>query len=174
MKKILSISVLVIGFLFSNLGFAVSASVKKQEATSVVFVQVAESAKIIPATKKGEFTLQLKSISPSTSYFSHRPTRQTGTLTTQQFFDNWNQGKNSFAKNNPNATLTYLVKNSSGATQQMKTVPVILNNPKYDTVNNAFTYDIKVLGDSSKVINVASNDYQDVSLFIDASCIWTC
>ena len=47
-------------------------------------------------------------LSPATLYFSDRPQRVVGHLTTQQFVDEWGKGENSFAVDPPNAVISFV------------------------------------------------------------------
>ena len=47
-------------------------------------------------------------LSPSTLYFSDRPQRVVGHLTTKQFVDLWDEGENSFAMDPPNAVISFV------------------------------------------------------------------
>jgi len=53
-------------------------------------------------------TLTLRGITPSTLYFSDRPERVVGHLTTSDFVDLWAIGDNSFESDPPNAVLAFL------------------------------------------------------------------
>ena len=53
-------------------------------------------------------TLTLRGITPSTLYFSDRPERVVGHLTTADFVDLWAVGDNSFESDPPNAVLAFL------------------------------------------------------------------
>ena len=67
-----------------------------------MFVQVAKGS-----TSQGG-TLTLTGVSPSTLYFSDRPERVVGHMTTRQFVDEWSSGDNSFASDPPNAVLSFV------------------------------------------------------------------
>lgn len=67
-----------------------------------MFVQVASG---VTTSDAG---LTLSGISPSTLYFSDRPNRIVGHITSQQFVDLWGTGENSFADDPPNAVLSWL------------------------------------------------------------------
>ena len=47
-------------------------------------------------------------LSPATLYFSDRPQRVVGHLSTQQFVDEWGKGENSFADDPPNAVISFV------------------------------------------------------------------
>ena len=66
-----------------------------------MFVQVARGV----TTTEGSMTLV--GASPSTLYFSDRPERVVGHMTSQQFVEQWNQGADSFAADPPNAVLSF-------------------------------------------------------------------
>jgi hypothetical protein len=53
-------------------------------------------------------TLTLRGITPSTLYFSDRPERVVGHMTTADFVDLWAIGDNSFESDPPNAVLAFL------------------------------------------------------------------
>jgi len=67
-----------------------------------MFVQVAKGS------SSGDGTLTLIGLSPSTLYFSDRPERVVGHMTTEQFVDGWSVGDNNFASDPPNAVLSFV------------------------------------------------------------------
>ena len=67
-----------------------------------LFVQGAESGSI------ADGVLTMGGVDPSTIYFSDRPERIAGHLTTEEFVAGWGEGDDSFASNPPNATLSIL------------------------------------------------------------------
>ena len=67
-----------------------------------MFVQLAKGATV----SDGEMTLV--GASPSTLYFSDRPERVVGHMTTEQFVAEWNEGADSFASDPPNAVLSFV------------------------------------------------------------------
>jgi len=67
--------------------------VEELEAEESMFVQTAESV-----TSDGT-TLTLHGVTPSTLYFSDRPQRVVGHMTTSDFVDLWGEGANSFEEN---------------------------------------------------------------------------
>jgi hypothetical protein len=52
--------------------------------------------------------LTLRGVTPSTLYFSDRPERVVGHMTTADFVDLWGVGDNSFEADPPNAVLSFL------------------------------------------------------------------
>ena len=50
--------------------------------------------------------LTLHALAPTTLFFSDRPDRVTGHVTTEEFVDTWDKGPDNFASNPPNAVLS--------------------------------------------------------------------
>jgi hypothetical protein len=115
-----------------------------------MFVQVARGS-----TSDGA-ELTLTGISPTTLYFSDRPQRVVGHMTTDQFVGLWSdEGENSFAVDPPNAVLSFV---DAGGDRPDECV-VILRNPQSE--DESVTYDIDVLEGS---VPAASGS---CTLFID-------
>jgi hypothetical protein len=76
--------------------------IEELEAEESKFVQTAQGA-----TSDGS-TLTLQGVTPSTLYFSDRPQRVVGHMTTADFVDLWGEGDNSFEEDPPNAVLAFL------------------------------------------------------------------
>ena len=93
----------------------------------VQFVQVAKNV----AFKDGVLTLG--DASPMTTFFSDRPERLTGQVRNDAFAQLWNEGKNGFKDDPPNAALT--VFNPGGVPTQ---AIVVLTNPRLDGKNMVF------------------------------------
>jgi len=85
-------------------------------------------------------TLTLRGITPSTLYFSDRPERVTGHMTTADFVDLWTIGDNSFEADPPNAVLAFL---EPGADVPDDAV-IVLKAPNLDGEGN-LSYSIEVL-----------------------------
>ena len=98
-----------------------------------LFVQTSKSMSFDPKTS----TLTLVGISPVTTFFTDRPERRAGGMTTAEFVPFWGEGKDSFAKDPPNADLSII---ENGKLQQ---AVVELTNPvlKGDTL----TYTVNVI-----------------------------
>jgi hypothetical protein len=76
--------------------------VEELQAEQSMFVQTAH------ATSSDGATLALEGINPATLYFSDRPQRIVGHMTTADFVALWGEGENSFQEDPPNAVLAYL------------------------------------------------------------------
>jgi hypothetical protein len=72
------------------------------ETEEAMFVQTAQGI------DSADGTLTLRGITPSTLYFSDRPQRVVGHMTTADFVDLWGAGENSFETDPPNAVLSFL------------------------------------------------------------------
>ena len=112
-----------------------------------LFVQNASKATIANGV------LTLGGINPSTLYFSDRPDRIVGHVTTREFVDHWTIGKDSFKSDPPNATLTIL------ARSQPEGIVVVLRNPRLK--GDELVYDVEVLDGPKSV------EGEQCSLFID-------
>jgi hypothetical protein len=75
-------------------------SVTEADEIEALFVQTAHSM----SYENGQLTLH--SLAPTTLFFSDRPDRVTGHITSQEFVDSWDQGPDSFESNPPNAVLS--------------------------------------------------------------------
>jgi len=85
-------------------------------------------------------TLTLRGVTPSTLYFSDRPQRVVGHMTTTDFVDLWAIGDNSFESDPPNAVLSFL---EPGADVPEDAV-VVLKQPNLDGAG-ALSYSIDML-----------------------------
>jgi hypothetical protein len=76
--------------------------VKELEEIEALFVQTAHAAEHV------DDRIVLRSVMPSTLFFSDRPQRVVGHIGTQQFVEIWGEGDNSFAEDPPNAVLAFI------------------------------------------------------------------
>ena len=72
------------------------------EAEESMFVQTARGV------SSDGTSITLEDVTPSTLYFSDRPARVVGHMTTAEFVDLWGEGENSFVDDPPNAVLSFL------------------------------------------------------------------
>ena len=96
-----------------------SASAQGTKEPEFLFVQSAKGLTFDKATNK----VTLTAISPSTIFFSDRPARIAGNMTTAAFIPFWSKGKDNFAANPPNADISIL----EGT--QLRQVVVVLQDP---------------------------------------------
>ena len=97
--------------------------------------------------------LRLKNIAPTTLYFSDRPDRIVGRITTQKYVDHWAVGDNNFSADPPNAVISVLLG------EEAEDITVVLTEPRLEGAD--LVYNVEVL-DGSKSINGGA-----VALFID-------
>ena len=114
-----------------------------------MFVQIARTV------ISDQTTLTLQDVSPSTLYFSDRPERVVGHMTTEQFVDQWTEGPNSFFEDPPNAVLSYV---GTGEDIPSDAV-VVLRDPV--VLGSSLSYSIEVLEGTVPAESGA------VTLFID-------
>jgi hypothetical protein len=104
---------------------------KQSGKVDVLFVQNAKDVTF----KEGKLVLQ--GVNPVTVCFTDRPARMAGHMQTSKFVPFWSKGKDSFVKDNPNATLS--VFNSDNVSDLV----VELSNPQLS--GNDLTYDARIL-----------------------------
>jgi hypothetical protein len=115
-----------------------------------MFVQTAEGV-----DSDGQ-TLTLRGITPSTLYFSDRPQRVVGHMSTADFVDLWAIGDNSFETDPPNAVLAFLEPDAATPDD----VVVVIKEPDLDGAGD-LSYSIEVL-DGTVPMHAGA-----VTLFID-------
>ena len=108
-----------------------TATGKQSGKVDVLFVQNAKNV----AFNNGKLVLQ--GVNPVTVCFTDRPARLAGHMQTSRFVPLWSQGKDSFLKDNPNATLSVF----SG--DNVSDLVVELSNPQLS--GNDLTYDARIL-----------------------------
>jgi hypothetical protein len=125
-------------------------SIDRLEAEESMFVQTAKGIDSEGAT------LTLHGVTPSTLYFSDRPQRVVGHMTTADFVDLWDIGDNSFESDPPNAVLSFLEPGGDVPEE----VVVVIREPTL-TRDGDLSYSIKVLE------GTVPADAGPVTLFID-------
>ena len=112
-----------------------------------LFVQTADSATL------ADGVLVMGGINPATLYFSDRPERVAGHLTTEEFVATWGEGDDNFASNPPNATLSILTG------EQPQEIVVVLTEPRIE--DDALVYNVNIIEGADTATGGAC------SLFID-------
>ncbi len=128
---------------------ATRAAAEEADEADFLFVQTAEAM----AFDADQSRLTLRNVSPVTLFFSDRPERIAGNMSTARFVPFWSEGSDSFLSDPPNADLS-VVENGT-----LRQTVVVLRDPVLEGKNLHYTVDIidgdmPVLGD-------------EVSLFID-------
>jgi hypothetical protein len=130
-------------------GIATRALADDDKPVDYLLVQTSKGLAFDTATN----TLSLIDISPITLFFSDRPERIAGNMKTNAFIPFWNHGKDSFAKDPPNADVSIIDGDA------MHQVVVVLQDPVLE--GNTLRYKVKILqGDMP-------DKGADVSVFID-------
>jgi hypothetical protein len=104
---------------------------KQSNKVDVLFVQNAKNVTF------SEGKLILRGVNPVTVCFTDRPARMAGHMQTTKLIPLWSQGKDSFLKDNPNATLSIF----NG--DNVSDLVVELSNPQVS--GNDLTYDARIL-----------------------------
>src|SRR5438874_10744051 len=108
-----------------------TATGKQSGNVDVLFVQNAKNVSF----NKGK--LVLRGVNPVTVCFTDRPARMAGHMQTSKLIPLWSQGKDSFLKDNPNATLSVF------RGDNVSDLVVELSNPQLS--GNDLTYNVRLL-----------------------------
>jgi hypothetical protein len=108
-------------------------TVEQLETEESMFVQTAQGV------DSAGGTLTLRGITPSTLYFSDRPQRVVGHMTTADFVDLWGAGDNSFESDPPNAVLSFLEPGG----EVPEDAVIVIKEPRLS--DGALSYSIDVL-----------------------------
>ena len=125
-----------------------------------LFVQTAKSV----GFENGKLTLN--GLAPTTLYFSDRPDRVVGHITSDEFLDAWDEGEDNFADDPPNAALSVF----SHDGDEIHDIVVVLKDPALN--GDVMTYNVEVLdgempasgGPSSLFIDVIGRPLSPVSV----------
>ena len=109
-------------------------------------------------------TLTMERLGPTALIFSDRPDRVTGHIPSGEFIGSWDQGKDSFASNPPNAVLSVFLPDA------VHDVVVVLTDPQYDGAD--LTYQVEILdgempeagGETALFIDMIGRPMSPVSL----------
>lgn len=115
----------------ANAGITWTTKGKPSGKMDVLYVQNAKSVTL----EKGKLVLQ--GVNPVTVCFTDRPARLAGHMQTSKFIPLWSQGKDSFLKDNPNATLSVF------SSDNVSDLVVELSHPQLS--GNDLTYDARIL-----------------------------
>jgi hypothetical protein len=96
------------------------------------------------AIDKDKGTLTLKSVSPTTLFFSDRPVRMAGHYNMKEYLATWDEGKDSFSADPPNATLSVFEQGQD----DLLDVVVKLQNPRVQ--GDDLIYDITLIEKTSR------------------------
>jgi len=133
-------------------------SVTEADEIEALFVQTSHGM----SYENGKLTLH--TLAPTTLFFSDRPDRVTGHITSQEFVDSWDKGPDNFASNPPNAVLSIFHPDS------VSDIVVELKNPAL--AGSGLTYAVDILdgempaegGPSALFIDVIGRPLSPVSV----------
>ncbi|MCO5125556.1 MAG: hypothetical protein M9915_17690 [Rhizobacter sp.] len=117
---------------FAGAALSIKPALAQAKQADFLFVQNAASM----SYANGKLTM--KDVSPVTIFFSDRPERIAGNMPTQAWVPFWSDGKDSFAKDNPNANLSVLEKDKA-----LEDIVVTLSNPVLN--GRDLSYDVKLV-----------------------------
>ena len=128
MKKIL----LLILIMIASIASAQAEQTKNAEQSAMfMFVQTAHNVSF------NNGTLTLKGVAPTTIFFADRPKREVGHMTMEDFLQDWNEGKDNFATDPPNAVLSIFDKD------KITDVVIVLSKPRLK--GQDLSYDVNIL-----------------------------
>ena len=161
--RLTAIALLSLASLFSISTLAQQSNLSNMLPTNsnLLFIQVANSGELIPNNEEpNTYRLVLKQVDPFTSYFTDRPNRSTGLVSTNQFVDIWNS-ETDISKSPPNVAIeTSNIQNGTKINRVL-----VLTNPTYDADKQEVTYTAKILGKKPTPMKRLSIGY--TVLFID-------
>jgi hypothetical protein len=143
--------------LLPGLGLAAGTPAVKQK-VELLFVQNSRGV----AIDKDKGTLTLKGVSPTTLWFSDRPVRMAGHYNMREYLATWEEGKDNFTADPPNATLSVFEQGQD----ELLDVVVKLQNPRLQ--GDDLTYDITLIDKEGPLPKKGG----PASLFIDIFGVW--
>ncbi|MDK3072150.1 hypothetical protein QO034_03425 [Sedimentitalea sp. JM2-8] len=130
-------------------GVAGRAAADEGQKADFLFVQTADGM----AYAADDNRLTLRDVSPTTLFFSDRPERIAGNMSTESFVPFWSEGSDSFLSDPPNADLSIMVNG------ELRQVVVELRDPRLAEGNLIYT--VKLIEGTMPVMA------ENASLFID-------
>ena len=106
--------------------------IEQLETEESMFVQTARGI-----TSDGA-TLTLRDVTPSTLFFSDRPQRVVGHMTTAEFVELWGEGDNSFEADPPNAVLSFVEPGADAPTDAV----IVIKNPSLNDGQLSYSVDL--------------------------------
>ncbi|PVZ95844.1 hypothetical protein DDQ50_05110 [Amnibacterium flavum] len=149
----------------SEQGSSYEAASNADDSANYLFVQEATSGTFLPSSDD-YYDLVLTGVEDHTVYFADRPTRDAGSLPTDQFISTFN-----WAPVAPNAAIVLRHGDSDA-----QTLAVTLDEPSYDASAGTVRYRAKTLGTTANTDLASFDDsldasipesFDDVALFID-------
>lgn len=159
-KQIIILALLSCSLLISN-ALAAPVDISADNLSFIVSAKEAHLTEI----KTNQYQILLEGVNPYVTYFTHRPDRTSGLATVTNFIKAWSVGKNSFAENAPNATLTAAV--IEGVVNKGSKATVFqLSKPKYSFSNNAMSF-VATPVDTNNEPVIKKINYNEINLIIN-------
>lgn len=140
----------------------------EERKSQVSYLVVLRADQAIISETENLYNLELKNIDNMVLYFSERPVRKAGFMSTNQFMSGWGDGKNSLQVNPPNAAIVYAalqsrkVINNNNMTQA---IPIELSSPV--VTHDGLMFRMKPLDGSLDI-----GTFDRISIFIDNVVTW--
>ncbi len=106
--------------------------IEELETEQSMFVQTARGS------TNANGTLTLTGVTASTLFFSDRPQRVVGHMTTADFVDLWGVGDNSFESDPPNAVLSFL----DSADEAPQDAVIVIKDPRLEAGELSYSIDV--------------------------------
>ena len=172
MKLVLIIAITVVCSVSAVLGITmIMESIEKENPpVSLLFVQMATSG-TFTETDDGHL-LVLEGINEQTIYYSDRPNRVAGHMSTDELVKKWTSGDDSFESNPPNTVMAIVEPDGT-----QNAITIALTKPVYDLEAMQMQYSVYIIADEVDAANQVDvsfpETFGDVALFIDgAGCGW--
>lgn len=179
MKKLISV-ILIFSFLIAHTltasanlygeseiqKFLIEKFLQWKNKINLEFIQTARQGIVTPIVgKPTHYKIKLQGLDNYVIYYSTRPKRITGIVSSANFYKVWNEGKNNFNKTPPNAVLESEVMRSNSGKQLFYVF--VLSHPQYHASANTVTYDAKLLSKQHLIQRNRPHKIGFTTLFID-------
>jgi len=141
-----------------SLALAAGGTPAVKQKVELLFVQNSRGV----AIDKDKGTLTLKGVSPTTLWFTDRPIRMAGHFNMKEYLATWDEGKDDFSADPPNATLSVFEEGHD----EFLDVVVKLQNPRLQ--GDDLIYDITLIDKGGPLPQKGG----PASLFIDIFGVW--
>lgn len=152
---------------------SIVSNVSNAKDVQVLLVLLSKKATIHATNTPGIYLLTLKGVNSNVVYFSDRPARISGHISTEKLVSQWKTGD--FRKIAPNAVMEAIgfdKRTDKLKENDVKTYAVVLHKPTYNKAHQELTFEVNALeGNKLSLPATGKSDY--VAIFIDSVCL-TC
>ena len=133
----------------------------------LLFILHADSARLDLGEDPYNGSLTLHKVNDSVAFFSERPNRRAGSISLKKFLAGWDQGRDNFDLQPPNAGLIFFSPSNSPkvSTAHYSELNLVLHNPRYDSKRDTLRFDVSLLGLAS---SPPEGNLLEPTLFIDS------